>query len=306
MLVAVARLLDLPRCAEDQLEPLHLTGAFLIVIAAGVLAYVHDLQEARFLPGLNNLAFDVSGAIPPTSWYGTLLKGVFNFSPATTVLEAAAWLLYFVPTMTIFLYQNDSARKLITSHTRASWGVRKEMIMTDHAVGAANFALPARTLILASSCAVLGMPLLAGCTDNTSADSSGAAASANPRALTVQATDAECKLSRPAPLGTLTFAVTNGGQGDGVLPLRRGWIAHRRRSGEHRPRHYAGAGPEGRARELHHACKPGMVGDGIRAPFSVSDSGDAQQGSAGSDAELEQANQNYRDTSKTKPSIWCR
>jgi high-affinity iron transporter len=54
---------------------------------------------------LNNLAFDVSETIPPTSWYGTLLKGVFNFSPATTVLEATAWLLYFVPTLTIFLYQ---------------------------------------------------------------------------------------------------------------------------------------------------------------------------------------------------------
>jgi len=33
------------------------------------------------------------------------LKGVFNFSPATTVLEAAAWLIYVIPTMTIFLYQ---------------------------------------------------------------------------------------------------------------------------------------------------------------------------------------------------------
>ena len=80
------------------------TGAFLILVAAGVLAYgVHDLQEAGVLPGLNNLAFDVSDTVDLNSWYGTLLKGIFNFSPATTKLELAAWLLYAVPVMTLFL-----------------------------------------------------------------------------------------------------------------------------------------------------------------------------------------------------------
>ena len=71
------------------------TGAILILVAAGVLAYgVHDLQEAGILPGLNNLAFDVSDAIPPSSFLGTLLKGTLNFSPATTWLEAVVWVLY--------------------------------------------------------------------------------------------------------------------------------------------------------------------------------------------------------------------
>lgn len=80
------------------------TGVFLVVVAGGVLAYgIHDLQEAGILPGLGSLAFDVSHAVPPTSWYGTLLKGVFSFSPATTWLEAIAWVLYVVPVMTLFV-----------------------------------------------------------------------------------------------------------------------------------------------------------------------------------------------------------
>ena len=80
------------------------TGFFLIFVAAGILAYgVHDLQEAAILPGLTTLAFDVSAAVPPDSWYGTLLKGVFNFSPRTTVLEAVVWTAYVTVVLTLFL-----------------------------------------------------------------------------------------------------------------------------------------------------------------------------------------------------------
>ncbi|CAL9432971.1 Ferrous iron permease EfeU [Streptomyces sp. enrichment culture] len=80
------------------------TGALLVVVAAGVLAYgFHDLQEADFLPGLNDKAFDVSGTVPPDSWYGTLLKGVLNFQPDPTTLQVTVWLLYLVPTLALFL-----------------------------------------------------------------------------------------------------------------------------------------------------------------------------------------------------------
>ena len=80
------------------------TAVLLIVVAAGVLSYgIHDLQEAGVLPGLNSLAFDVSAQIPPSSWYGTLLKGTINFSPATTWLEAVAWLAYMAAVLPLFL-----------------------------------------------------------------------------------------------------------------------------------------------------------------------------------------------------------
>ena len=80
------------------------TGIALVLVAAGILAYgIHDLQEARFLPGLQTLAFDVSGVIPPDSWYATLLKGILNFTPATTVLQAVAWTAYVVVVLTLFL-----------------------------------------------------------------------------------------------------------------------------------------------------------------------------------------------------------
>ena len=86
------------------------TGIFLILVAAGILAYgFHDLQEAGVVPGLSTLAFDVSHVIAPDSWYGTLLKGIFNFSPRTTVLEAAVWLLYVAIVLPLFLRRPKTA-----------------------------------------------------------------------------------------------------------------------------------------------------------------------------------------------------
>jgi high-affinity iron transporter len=97
------------------------TGAFLVVVAAGVLSYgVHDLQEANVLPGLNSLAFNVSAAVPPDSWYGTLLKGTVNFSPATTWLELTVWLAYVIPVAALFILTVRRRRKAANTVEPAS------------------------------------------------------------------------------------------------------------------------------------------------------------------------------------------
>jgi high-affinity iron transporter len=97
------------------------TGAGLVIVAAGVLGYgVHDLQEANILPGLNALAFDVSRVVPPDSWYGTLLKGVFNFSSASTWLQVVTWLAYVIPVMTLFLLPQRTPAPAAAAHARRS------------------------------------------------------------------------------------------------------------------------------------------------------------------------------------------
>ena len=84
-----------------------ITGALLIVVAAGVLADgIFDLQEAGVLPGFAMRAFDISSTIPPDSWYGTLLKGTFNFQPDPSWLQVVAWIGYIVPVL--FLYFSGS------------------------------------------------------------------------------------------------------------------------------------------------------------------------------------------------------
>ena len=97
------------------------TGALLILVAAGILKYgVHDLQEANVLPGLNTLAYDVSGVLDPSAWYTALLTGMFNITPTASVLEVAAWAAYGIPVLAIFLRPARRARPPAASPTEAT------------------------------------------------------------------------------------------------------------------------------------------------------------------------------------------
>ena len=102
------------------------TGALLILVAAGVLAYgIHDLQEAGVLPGPFTAAapidpatgavavglagfpfgwaFQLGEVIPPDSVLAALLKGTVGLAPEMTWLEVIAWATYLVVIGTIFL-----------------------------------------------------------------------------------------------------------------------------------------------------------------------------------------------------------
>ncbi|MFG6280407.1 iron uptake transporter permease EfeU [Microbacterium sp. 5K110] len=102
------------------------TGAFLIVVAAGVLAYaVHDLQEAGALPGPFGAAapidtatgivavgwaafpfgwaFDLSGVIAPGGALAALLQATVGFMPQMTWLQVVAWVLYVAVVVPLFV-----------------------------------------------------------------------------------------------------------------------------------------------------------------------------------------------------------
>jgi high-affinity iron transporter len=87
------------------------TGAALVIVAGGVLAYgIAEFQEIGLLPGQDSIAFDVSGVIAPDGLAAALLRGILNIHPTTSWLQAIAWLLYVVPVMFFFLRPQRPAK----------------------------------------------------------------------------------------------------------------------------------------------------------------------------------------------------
>ncbi len=102
------------------------TGAVLVIVAAGVLAYaVHDLQEAGVLPGPFSTAatidpatgavgvgwagfpfgwaFDVRAQIPPTGALAVVLQATIGFMPQMTWLQVIAWTVYLAVVGSFFV-----------------------------------------------------------------------------------------------------------------------------------------------------------------------------------------------------------
>jgi high-affinity iron transporter len=97
------------------------TGIFLIFVAAGILAYgVRALQTAGWLAGGSTRAFDISASYDQTSWYGTVLAGIFNFRPDPTLAQVIAWVVYLAVVLPLFLRPTRSKPKPESTSTTAA------------------------------------------------------------------------------------------------------------------------------------------------------------------------------------------
>ena len=86
------------------------TGAFLIVVAAGLVAgSLRALHEAGVWNHLQGVVFDSSKYLHEDSPLGVLLGGFFGYTAHPTQGEVLAWLLYLVPVMIWFLHGSRPA-----------------------------------------------------------------------------------------------------------------------------------------------------------------------------------------------------
>jgi len=80
------------------------TGAVIIVVAAGLFAYsIHELQEAGWLPFLTATAFDLSSFLADDRGVGAVLRGLIGYNADPTVLEVVAWITYLVVIGALYL-----------------------------------------------------------------------------------------------------------------------------------------------------------------------------------------------------------
>ena len=81
------------------------TGALLVIVAGGILRYaVHEFQGLGWLPGEDNVAFDLTSTFPADGVIATFARGLLSITPKMTWLEVAVWLAYVIPTLAAFFW----------------------------------------------------------------------------------------------------------------------------------------------------------------------------------------------------------
>ncbi|MBI4261841.1 MAG: FTR1 family protein [Actinobacteria bacterium] len=80
------------------------TGGLILVVAAGLFAFsVHELQEAGFLPFLEQHAFDIKATLSDEGGLGAILRALIGYNDNPSVLELLSWVAYVLVTGVYYL-----------------------------------------------------------------------------------------------------------------------------------------------------------------------------------------------------------
>ncbi|WBP90679.1 iron uptake transporter permease EfeU [Kitasatospora cathayae] len=119
-----------------------ITGAGLILVAAGVLGYgLRDLQESGLVGGGSTYAFDLSGHLDASSWYATLVQGTLNLTVTMTVLQVVGYIAYLSIVMTLFI-EGVRGSKAAPAAAPAESGSDAEQVEQPVRTGRPRWVLP--------------------------------------------------------------------------------------------------------------------------------------------------------------------
>lgn len=77
-----------------------LTGAFIIFIAAGMLAGgIHELEEAGIIPIIIEHVWDINSILNDKGTVGSFLKAVFGYNGNPSITEVLAYFAYIAVTI---------------------------------------------------------------------------------------------------------------------------------------------------------------------------------------------------------------
>lgn len=92
-----------------------ITGVFLVVVAAGVLAgSVHSAHEAGWLDVGQTRVADLSVIVQPGTPLEALMTGVLGIQPQPVWAELIAWLIYLLPMLAFVLWPQGRRRSTTT------------------------------------------------------------------------------------------------------------------------------------------------------------------------------------------------
>ena len=101
--VAVGALIYVGGVRLDLRRFFRVTGVFIIVVAAGLLAgALRTAHEAGLWNGLQQVVADWSDALPKDGPLGSVLAGMFGYTDTPTLGEVLVYFAYLIPALALF------------------------------------------------------------------------------------------------------------------------------------------------------------------------------------------------------------